>query len=174
MTEPDEALLWAREQSVQFWESLIAKGLPPETVAAHVALARSGGYDSQLEQEAEGRRNWLEGYRAGQAASAETVKALEHIAGAAQQRANDHGEQLLDAYERIKALEEALRKQIALHNSPIINQHLINAARLEGIRLGLEAAAREAVNWAVMPANFDDAIRLLDPATIAKEADREP
>ncbi len=76
--------------------------------------------------------------------------------------------------DRIKALEDALRKQIALHNSPIINQHLIDAARLEGIRLGLEAAAREAVNWAVMPANFDDAIRLLDPATIAKEADREP
>ncbi len=54
----------------------------------------------------------------------------------------------------------------------VLNQHLINAARLEGIRLGLEAAAREAVNWAVMPANFDDAIRLLDPATIAKEADQ--
>jgi len=49
---------------------------------------------------------------------------------------------------------------------------LIDAARLEGIRLGLEAAAREAVNWAVMPANFDDAIRALDPATIAKEADQ--
>ncbi len=54
----------------------------------------------------------------------------------------------------------------------VLNQHLIDAARLEGIRLGLEAAAREAVNWAVMPANFDAAIRLLDPATIAKEADR--
>jgi hypothetical protein len=77
MTEPDEATLWAREQSAQFWESLAAKGLPPETVAAHVALARSGGYDSELEQEAEGRRNWLEGYRAGQAASAERIKALE-------------------------------------------------------------------------------------------------
>jgi hypothetical protein len=49
---------------------------------------------------------------------------------------------------------------------------LIDAARLEGIRLGLEVAAREAVNWAVMPANFDDAIRALDPATIAKEADQ--
>ncbi len=77
MSEPDEALIWAREQNAQFWESLAAKGLPPEAVAAHVALARSGGYDSQLEQEAEGRRNWLEGYRAGQAASAERIKALE-------------------------------------------------------------------------------------------------
>jgi hypothetical protein len=52
----------------------------------------------------------------------------------------------------------------------VLNQHLIDAARLEGIRLGLEAAAREAVDWAVMPANFDDAIRALDPATIAREA----
>jgi len=52
----------------------------------------------------------------------------------------------------------------------ILNQHLIDAARLEGIRLGLEAAAREAVDWAVMPANFDGAIRALDPATIAREA----
>lgn len=65
--------------------------------------------------------------------------------------------------DRIKALEDALRKQIALHNSPIINQHLIDAARLEGIRLGLEAAAREA--------EIGD-ICLLDPATIAKEADQ--
>jgi hypothetical protein len=77
VTEPDEALLWAREQNAQFWESLAAKGLPPEAVAAHVALARSGGYDCDLENEAEGRRNWLEGYRAGQAASAERIKALE-------------------------------------------------------------------------------------------------
>ena len=46
---------------------------------------------------------------------------------------------------------------------------LIDAARLEGIRLGLEAAAREAVNWAVMPANFDDAIRALDPAQFIEE-----
>ena len=82
MTEPDEALLWAREQSAQFWESLAAKGLPTETAAAHAANARSGGYDWQLEQEAEGRRNWLEGYRAGQAASAERVKALEEALGA--------------------------------------------------------------------------------------------
>jgi hypothetical protein len=91
MTEPDEALIWAKEQSA----------------------IRSGYF--------------LHAYRAGQAASAE----------------------------RIKALEEE-----------------IDAARIEGIRLGLEAAAREAVNWAVMPANFDDAIRLLDPETIAKEADQ--
>jgi hypothetical protein len=45
----------------------------------------------------------------------------------------------------------------------VLNQHLIDAARLEGIRLGLEAAAREA--------EIGD-ICLLDPATIAKEADQ--
>ncbi len=52
----------------------------------------------------------------------------------------------------------------------VLNQPLIDADRLEGIRLGLEAAAREAVDWAVMPANFDGAIRALDPETIAREA----
>lgn len=60
----------------------------------------------------------------------------------------------------------------------ILNQHLIDAARLEGIRLGLEAAAKEvedipglrnfqrenALNLAFM------AIRTLDPTTIAREA----
>jgi hypothetical protein len=54
----------------------------------------------------------------------------------------------------------------------ILNQHLIDAARLEGIRLGLEAAARLANDWCVMPADFDDAIRALDPETIAKETAR--
>jgi hypothetical protein len=165
--EPDEALLWAREQNAQFWESLAAKGLPPETVAAkglppetvaaHVALARSGGYDSQLEQEAEGRRNWLEGYRAGQAASAERIKALEEDLAIWDSVFPD----LLP--DRLKSDKQLAEENVAAK---------IDAARLEGIRLGLEAAAREAVNWAVMPANFDDAIRALDPATIAKEADQ--
>ena len=52
----------------------------------------------------------------------------------------------------------------------ILNQHLIDAARLEGIRLGLEAAARTSVEWCVMPADFDEALRALDPETIAREA----
>ena len=77
----------------------------------------------------------------------------------------------------------------------VLNQHLINAARLEGIRLGLEAAARtvdaEAKDWhADIPwIDIDypsephpvvdtiralrteaNAIRALDPETIAKEA----
>ncbi len=49
----------------------------------------------------------------------------------------------------------------------VLNQHLIDAARLEGIRLGLEAAAREAKihSWTVF-----QTIRRLDPATLAREA----
>jgi hypothetical protein len=75
----------------------------------------------------------------------------------------------------------------------ILNQHLIDAARLEGIRLGLEAAAREAAKgsdrldgeWregcktdnhlAGQSDGMDEAaglIRALDPETIAKEADQ--
>jgi hypothetical protein len=51
-------------------------------------------------------------------------------------------------------------------------RHLIDAARLEGIRLGLEAAAR-AVDFARENSEWQtdgDDIRALDPATIAKEA----
>jgi hypothetical protein len=75
----------------------------------------------------------------------------------------------------------------------VINQHLIDAARLEGIRLGLEAAAREADKGSDRIAGewregcradnylqgqsdgMDEAaglIRALDPETIAKEADQ--
>jgi hypothetical protein len=102
MTEPDEALQWAREQSVQFWESLAAKGLPPETVAAHAALARSGGYDCDLENEAEGRRNWLEGYRAGQAASAERIKALKEEIDALQELAGNLQVRMSDMLTRLE------------------------------------------------------------------------
>ena len=56
----------------------------------------------------------------------------------------------------------------------VLNQHLIDAARLEGIRLGLEAAARDVwhTGWHSRPslAETAEAIRLLDPATIAREA----
>jgi len=58
----------------------------------------------------------------------------------------------------------------------VLNQHLIDAARLEGIRLGLEAAARDVwhTGWHSRPslAETAEAIRLLDPETIAKEADQ--
>ncbi len=73
----------------------------------------------------------------------------------------------------------------------VLNQHLIDAARLEGIRLGLEAAAKEADKgsdrldgeWREgcktdnhlegRSDGMDEAaelIRALDPATIAREA----
>jgi hypothetical protein len=49
----------------------------------------------------------------------------------------------------------------------ILNQHLIDAARLEGIRLGLEAAAEVADHDWPDP---NSPIRRLDPETIAREA----
>ena len=54
----------------------------------------------------------------------------------------------------------------------ILNQHLIDAARLEGIRLGLEAAAKAAGSRVGYPKEVEmrGAIRALDPATIAREA----
>lgn len=66
----------------------------------------------------------------------------------------------------------------------ILNQHLIDAARLEGIRLGLEAAAKVPATLSNMCAEGSDpqrsydyaeeVIRALNPDTIAKEADNEP
>jgi hypothetical protein len=72
--------------------------------------------------------------------------------------------------------EHRVPAEIAAWLTREANQHLIDAARLEGIRLGLEAAAR-AVDFARENSEWQtdgDDIRLLDPATIAKEADREP
>jgi len=61
----------------------------------------------------------------------------------------------------------------------ILNQHLIDAARLEGIRLGLEAAGKAALlNSHAEPFDLKyidavwSSIRALDPATLAKEADQ--
>ena len=47
----------------------------------------------------------------------------------------------------------------------ILNQHLIDAARLEGIRLGLEAAKTHLTEGGWIPEIGD-----LDPETIAREA----
>ena len=67
----------------------------------------------------------------------------------------------------------------------ILNQHLIDAARLEGIRLGLEAAVKMASQTIIAARTgqigtdlrgisnvIDRDIRALDPETIAKEADQ--
>ena len=49
----------------------------------------------------------------------------------------------------------------------VINQHLIDAARLEGIRLGLEAAVKAADAYDDLAAR---SVQRLDPETIAREA----
>ena len=63
MTEPDEALLWARERMASTWEQ---DGGPPLAVAA----ARAGDYDAFLMSEAAA-------FRAVAAASAERIAELE-------------------------------------------------------------------------------------------------
>lgn len=55
----------------------------------------------------------------------------------------------------------------------ILNQHLIDAARLEGIRLGLEAAANVAFQNFDWPHPVFKSIRNLNPDTIAEEAQRD-
>ena len=56
----------------------------------------------------------------------------------------------------------------------ILNRHLIDAARLDGIRLGLEAAAVEGTKWfgslSYGAQEVLASIRALDPETIAREA----
>ena len=52
----------------------------------------------------------------------------------------------------------------------ILNQHLIDAARLEGIRLGLEAAVKAADAYDDLAAM---SVQRLDPETIAKETDND-
>ena len=49
----------------------------------------------------------------------------------------------------------------------IVNQHLIDAARLEGIRIGLEAAVKAADAYDGLAAM---SVQRLDPETIAREA----
>jgi hypothetical protein len=61
MTEPDEALLWARERAAKWQDE--GGGLAGPSY-------RKGNLDGLLGEE-------LEGYRAGQAASAARIKALE-------------------------------------------------------------------------------------------------
>ena len=75
MSEPDEALLWAREQLATFWEK--APGVRAADRAAHINNARSGASDGDLEDAVTGRLHWLDGNRAGAAASAERIKELE-------------------------------------------------------------------------------------------------
>ena len=75
MTDVEEALLWAREQLATFWEK--APGVRDADRAVHVNNARSGASDGDLEEAVRGRLHWLDGNRAGAAASAERIKELE-------------------------------------------------------------------------------------------------
>ena len=75
MTEPDEALLWAREERVKFWEK--APGVRDADRSAHINNARSGASDGDLEEAVTGRLHWLDGNRAGAAGSRYYIKALE-------------------------------------------------------------------------------------------------
>jgi hypothetical protein len=164
MTEPDEALIWARERAKADWlES------SDEVGVLHTAAEDFPSGDSDHFEDVAWR---AEAYRAGQAASAERIKALE-------------GELAIWNTEfpasRLRTIKEKGEESIATK---------INAARLEGIRLGLEAAAREADKgsdrldgeWregcktdnhlAGRSDGMDEAaelIRALDPATIARE-----
>jgi hypothetical protein len=123
MTEPDEAIKFA-EAMMRSYNHLSDVVIPP-TAPLRIDGRRLTGIEAHNVTQA-----FAQAYRAGQAASAERIKALEHIAGAAQQRANDHGEQLLDAYERIKALEEALRGLIEWKDDIIPTRLWSNARAL--------------------------------------------
>jgi hypothetical protein len=107
MTEPDEALLWARE----YWADRSERQGFSDIAYAY----RSGKSDKSLRQEAHA-------YRAGQAASAERIKALEYDlmwtdqAWEATQEAVVYGYTLMDKQdERIKALERELRRERLRH-----------------------------------------------------------
>ena len=65
--------------------------------------------------------------------------------------------------ERLKSNQQLAEEAVAAK---------IGAARLEGIRLGLEAASTEAVHWVsfLMEGRVTRAIRALNPETIAREA----
>jgi hypothetical protein len=78
---------------------------------------------------------------------------------------------------RLAALPEA-QEWTCPRRFRVLNQHLIDAARLEGIRLGLEAAGKAAdkggftSDWSRAISETVSAIRALDPETIAKKADQ--
>jgi hypothetical protein len=69
MTEPDEALIWARERAKADWLEC-----DDETGTLHAAAEDFPSGDSDHFEDIEWR---AEAYRAGQAASAERIKALE-------------------------------------------------------------------------------------------------
>ena len=106
MTEPDEALIWARERAKADWLEC-----DDEVGGLHAAAEDFPSGDSDHFEDIEWR---AEAYRAGQAASAERIKALEHDlmwtdqAWESAQESVVYGYTLMDRQDaRIKALEEA-------------------------------------------------------------------
>ncbi|MCA2970988.1 MAG: hypothetical protein INH43_20925 [Acidobacteriaceae bacterium] len=92
MTEPDEAILWARERAARWQDENGGEAGPSY---------RSGKLDFLLGEE-------VEGYRAGQAASAERIKALEEELAKANEpqwfyddRAADEAQSFLSAEEAV-------------------------------------------------------------------------
>lgn len=92
MTEPDEALIWARERAAQWQDD--GGGMAGPSY-------RTGKLDGLLGDE-------VDGYRAGQAASAERIKALEEALEKANEpqwfyddRATDEGRSFLSAEEAV-------------------------------------------------------------------------
>jgi hypothetical protein len=67
MTEPDEATLWVRERTKERLDHSAHRELARQNISAEID---AGKHDDELSDEAQA-------YRAGQAASAERIKALE-------------------------------------------------------------------------------------------------
>jgi len=69
MTEPDEATIYARERAKERLDHSAHRELARQNISAEID---AGKHDDELSDEAEA-------YRAGQAASAERIKALEEL-----------------------------------------------------------------------------------------------
>ncbi len=83
MSEPDKAILWARERAARWQDESGGEAGPSY---------RSGKLDFLLGEE-------VEGYRAGQAASAERIKALEEAIREAMRRLNEYADMTVDEWD---------------------------------------------------------------------------
>jgi hypothetical protein len=83
VSEPDKAILWARERAARWQDESGGEAGPSY---------RSGKLDFLLGEE-------VEGYRAGQAASAERIKALEEAIREAMRRLNEYADMTVDEWD---------------------------------------------------------------------------
>jgi hypothetical protein len=91
MTEPDEALIWARERAKADWLEC-----DDETGTLHAAAEDFPSGDSDHFEDIEWR---AEAYRAGQAASAERIKALEGSIREALRLLNEYADMTLEEWD---------------------------------------------------------------------------